>query len=335
MLSAFAAVNRAIKDRHPDLILATAPPIPTIINAWQASKKYKIPYVIDLRDTWPDNSPYIAYNHRIHYLPPPSITRRTGALFLQGIAPLYVGAIKASDGLIATTFSHAEELNARWGLRCHTMRNLANLNFAGLASEKENTTPWQHKTEQHRNARPLEVVYMGTIGRAQGLHTLLETAEELQKRDIPIHIHLQGQGAYAEHLKKESEARALPIDILPPIPSNKVQEVYNQADTILVPLEHWRPLKMSVPSKLFEIMQTGKHITAIAQGETAQIVQISSTGNTVPPDDPQALADLWEKLYKTPETLNVANNGKKWLAHNADPERELEKTRKFLYATVT
>ena len=44
----------SLKSYRPDLIFGTVPALPTSAVTWLASKKFKTPYVIDLRDAWPD-----------------------------------------------------------------------------------------------------------------------------------------------------------------------------------------------------------------------------------------------------------------------------------------
>ena len=44
----------SLKGYRPDLIFGTVPALPTSAVTWLASKRFRAPYVIDLRDAWPD-----------------------------------------------------------------------------------------------------------------------------------------------------------------------------------------------------------------------------------------------------------------------------------------
>lgn len=319
MMGAFPALRQAISDKRPDLIVATAPPIPTVMNAFAAHRKYGIPFVVDLRDAWPDNDRYIAETDRS--LPSPTLTRRVGGRLLRGLGPFYADAIKAADGLITTTFSHTRELNFRWGLRALTVRNLAGLDLDAKPLPARRVT----------SANPtLEALYMGNIGRAQGLYVLLRAMEILAERSVPVHVRLQGRGAHASFIRRQAEERGLPIEVHGRVPAEQVQAFYRRSDTLMVPLETWDPLAMTVPSKLFETMLTGRHITCIANGETRDIVLDSQAGDVVSPGDPAALADLWTDLQKDRSRLDVAGNGTRWLRANTNPEAELEAALDFL-----
>ena len=323
MLAALPVVRRAIADKRPDLIVATAPPIPPVMNALAAHNKYDIPFVVDLRDAWPDNDRYIAETDRS--LPSPTLTRRVGAKVLRAFGPFYTKAIEASDGVFTTTFSHAWELNFRWGLRTLVVRNLA-----GVDLESKPLPP--RVTEEDNPV--LEALYMGNIGRAQGLYTLLQTMEILAERKVPVHVRLQGRGAHAGFIRRQAEERGLNIEVHGRVPAEKVQAFYANSDTLLVPLETWPSLQMTVPSKLFETMLTGRHITCIAEGETRDIVMRSHAGDVVPPGDPKALADLWTALQKDRSRLAVAGNGTRWLRANTCPDQELEDALDFLEASA-
>lgn len=321
MAGAIPAIKRAIDDKTPDLIVATAPPIPAVINAFIAHQKFSIPYVIDLRDAWPDNDRYIAYTDPS--MPKPSWTRHTGALALRSLAPIYAQAIQQSDGLITTSHTHSSELCARWGLRTLAVRNLAGLDL--------NRAPLPQRVPSDDTLR---VLYMGNIGRAQGLHHLPDAMGILKKRNVPVHLRLQGRGAHIHYIRQQASAKGLNIEVRNPIPSSEIQKVYEQADTLLVSLENWDSLEMTIPSKLFETMLTGRHITCIARGAAAKIVTEAKAGDVVNPGDAEGLADLWTRLQANRELLDTKGQGRAWLATNAQPDSELEAAIDFLEATI-
>lgn len=321
MVGAIPTIKRAITEKTPDLIVATAPPIPAVINAYLAHRKFSIPYVIDLRDAWPDNDRYIAYTDPS--MPKPSLTRHTGALALRSLAPIYAQAIRQSDGLITTSRTHGSELCARWGLRTLVVRNLAGLDLSR-----------EPLPQRIVDDETLKVLYMGNIGRAQGLYSLLDTMEILKKRHVPVHLRLQGRGAHANFIHQQASARGLNIEVRKPIPSSEIQKVYEQADTLLVSLENWDSLEMTIPSKLFETMLTGRHITCIARGATAKIVKDANVGDVVNPGDVEGLANLWTRLQSNRELLDTKGRGRAWLAANAQPDSELEAAIDFLEATI-
>ena len=58
----------------------------------------------------------------------------------------------------------------------------------------------------------------------------------------------------------------------------------------------WKPLEWTVPSKLYEVMATSKHVSAMVAGEAAEVAVAGSAGFVVDPGDADALARQWMQL---------------------------------------
>ena len=54
MLWATAARRKIVAESQPDVVVETVPALPTVVVARLVSGFLKVPYVIDLRDAWPD-----------------------------------------------------------------------------------------------------------------------------------------------------------------------------------------------------------------------------------------------------------------------------------------
>src|SRR5699024_5237492 len=96
---------------------------------------------------------------------------------------------------------------------------------------------------------------------------------------------------------------------------------YEWADTVLVQLQSWAALEEAIPSKLFEIMAYGRHITASLNGEAADVVIESEAGDVVPAQDGSALQELLLNLYNNRTKLMVQGKGEAWLSRKARAER--------------
>ena len=95
-------------------------------------------------------------------------------------------------------------------------------------------------------------------------------------------------------------------------------EHYAWADTVLVSLRGWEPLHWTVPSKLYEVLSTGRHLTGMLAGEAAHIVEDTGGGHVVPPGDSAALATLWARLHHERALLEVGPAPREWVARHAD-----------------
>ncbi len=96
-------------------------------------------------------------------------------------------------------------------------------------------------------------------------------------------------------------------------PADALDEHYEWADTALVHLTDWEPLKRAVPSKTYELMSSGLHISGVVAGEAAEIIEKCNAGEVVPPERPEELAALWVHLANNPAALSVGNLGREWV----------------------
>jgi hypothetical protein len=75
-----------------------------------------------------------------------------------------------------------------------------------------------------------------------------------------------------------------------------------------------------VPSKLYEVLATGRHITALLDGEAADVVRSAQAGDVVPPEDVNALVDLWRDLQADRGRLAARQSGREWVTTHADDD---------------
>ena len=122
---------------------------------------------------------------------------------------------------------------------------------------------------------------------------------------------------------------AAPVEMRPTVPWDQVGQHYAWADTALVSLQDWPALSLTVPSKLYEIMAMGLHVSASVEGEARRIVEDAGCGDVTAPQDPEALAALWISLAADRSRLRVTG-GQRWLEDNADAEEMAQRYESLL-----
>jgi glycosyltransferase involved in cell wall biosynthesis len=161
----------------------------------------------------------------------------------------------------------------------------------------------------------LEVLYLGTVGRSQGLVGAVEAAARLGDR---VRLTVVGEGADRHEVAAAADRLGAPVRLLPPAFGPKLWQAYAEADTCLVSLQDWPSFTFTVPSKTYELLATGRHVSGAVAGEAAEIVTESGGGDVVPPGDPAALAALWSGLAADRSRLDVGPGPRKWVAAHAD-----------------
>jgi glycosyltransferase involved in cell wall biosynthesis len=143
------------------------------------------------------------------------------------------------------------------------------------------------------------VGYVGNIGLAQGLETLLEAAEHL--RGEPVAFLLMGEGVDKARLAALARARGLDaIHFLESRPRHEVPSVLATCDALLVILRQDPLFEITIPSKIYEYMAAGKPVLCSVGGEAATLVVESKCGLPVRPSDGRALAEGVRALMSDP-----------------------------------
>ncbi|MCQ2000404.1 glycosyltransferase family protein [Arthrobacter zhaoxinii] len=79
----------------------------------------------------------------------------------------------------------------------------------------------------------------------------------------------------------------------------------------------WQSFDITIPSKTYEILAVGRHVTAVLRGEARRVIEESGAGDVVAAD-PEAIAALWKDLHADRSRLVAGTSGRQWLEAHAD-----------------
>ena len=305
----FRGVNR------PDVVLGSVPGLPTLPAALAVGRVLHRPVVVELRDAWPDLLLSAAQWSQAPDCPSAvAQARRARRPHVVGqgarclLPPLITRLEREAAAVVTTTDSFAQVLRSRGVRRVVTVRNTGATVQAGRTG-----------ADRHRSDGVLKVLYLGTVGRAQGLGFAVRAAHIAQRNGTPVVLRIVGDGAQLQEVATLARRLGAPVEIHPAVPWTEVDQHYAWADTALVSLQNWPAMSVTVPSKLYEIMSAGVHVCASVDGEARRIVEDAGCGDVTAPQDPQALASLWGALAADRSRLDVAG-GRRWLVDHADAE---------------
>jgi colanic acid biosynthesis glycosyl transferase WcaI len=143
--------------------------------------------------------------------------------------------------------------------------------------------------------------YIGTHGMAHRLDVVLETARLLKDHDN-IRFLFVGDGADKQNLVKIAGDLGLSnVVFQDQIPRAEIPEYYAACDLCLVPLRKAELFTKNIPSKIYEIMASGRPILISTEGESRRLVEISGTGLGSKPEDPRGLAEKILYLKENPQ----------------------------------
>lgn len=314
-----------LKGYQPDVVIGTVPALPTSVVTLLVAKRYRVPYIIDLRDAWPEllknSSDWNAGTGRR------SVRERVANLgALQALSKatekMMWRSLRYADGIITTSRDLELHLKETLSPKAHghirrydTIRNVF-----------PPKTMYEPRDKGQRQQSHLNVLYAGTIGRAQRLDNALNAAQIATERGYQVNVRFVGDGASWNMLRDQVDQSNLPVSIEHRLPANDLNVHYEWADTALVHLTDWEPLSRTIPSKAYELMSMRIHISAVVAGEAARLIEELHAGHVVEPENPEALAQLWIDLIDDRSKLSISTEGQAWVEHQRNevvPERFL------------
>ncbi len=135
----------------------------------------------------------------------------------------------------------------------------------------------------------IALVYAGTLGRAQGLESLITACAETQ--DLNVVCLIAGSGTEAGRLKALAEERgAGNVRFLGRLPQAMMSSLMAASDLNYVALNTDPLAAVTMPSKMQATLAAARPILGSVTGDAARVVQESGGGWAVPPGDVAALA---------------------------------------------
>jgi len=287
-VDAVLSLPAALKATRPDVVIATVPALPTLIVGYAVSKIRGVPFVVDLRDAWPD------------------LLRESQVLKWRWLEPMVSHAlaylVKRSDLLVTVTLGLAIKMRLNGVKNVATIANGVEIERPEVAIDNEPRT------------HTLRVLYLGNIGRSQGLETLIEAASILGNK---VSVRIVGNGTEKRRLAELADELEVNVDFREPVYGDLVLENYAWADTCVVSLRpDWPSFEHTVPSKLYELLYLDRHITGMVRGEAAGIIIAAESGEVVGQSVP-ALVEYLANLAANPDKLTTNNHGSRWVKKNA------------------
>lgn len=269
--------------RRPDVIVATSPQFFTPCAGWAVSVLRRRPFVFELRDLWPDSILAVG-------------AMKEGG-FIRSLRRLEYFLYRKAVRIVSVTESFRKVL-ARNGI------DEAKIAVVPNGVDLDNYTPGEKPPAleaQLRMEGKFVAAYVGTIGMAHGLGTLLDAAERLRGR-TDIAFVLVGTGA--EHAALASRCRERGLDnvvFVGAVSKAEVREYWKLCDVAVVLLKDSPLFAHVIPSKMFEAMGMERPIILGVRGESRQIIESAQAGLVITPESVEELVAALVALADDPE----------------------------------
>lgn len=257
----------------PDEIIISSLSLFPVLNAYLWAKKFKIGFIFEIRDIWPLTLVEVGGFSKYHPL----------VLVLGLFEKFGYKKAKAVVSVLPKAYLHMEK-------RGMAKEKFAYIPNGVLLEEVANYESISKEVEAQIPQNKFIVGYLGTLGIANALDTLLKSAKAL-KEEKNIHFVLVGEGNEKEVLEKYVQKENLKnITFIDAIAKIQVQSILSYFDACYISAKKKEIYKYGVsPNKLFDYMYASKPIIyAIESGEN--LVEIAHCGLSVEAENEEALS---------------------------------------------
>lgn len=285
----YCATKQALKERNVDLIYATSTPLTIGAVALFIHKIKGWKYIFEVRDLWPE-------------------------------FPIQVGAIRnkclieALRKLEALIYHHAEHIvalspgMADGVLKCKIPETkvtvIPNMSKVDIFYPHERIYTQFDKYGIDKSK--FNVAHVGSMGVANGLMTVMESARYLQDilKNGYINFIMVGDGATKPMLEQfVRDNELLNVRFIGEYGTSDVAEILNCCDVSLTSFKNLPILYTNSPNKLFDSLSAGKPIVVNSAGWTKDLVEKHCCGFYANPNNPSDLANKLVDLSKDSAAL--------------------------------
>ncbi len=243
----------------PDVVIATSPQLLCALAGWWLAWCMRVPFVFEVRDLWPESLAAVGAGGE-------------GSALHRVLAAIAGFLYRRSHHIVVVTPAFKEHLIRVWKVPAQKISVVAN----GVETNLFRPCP---PTIVPGTERRFVICYIGTMGWAHGLETLIAAAERL-RRSFPEAMFLMiGEGADKERIVELAAAQGLTnICFLGEQPREQIPAYIAGSDICLVMLRKTELFKTVIPTKLLEYMACEKPVIVAVDGEARQVVEAAGGG---------------------------------------------------------
>ena len=307
-----SAAVRGLSLPRPNVIIGSSPQLLVGLAACWLAFARQAPFVFEVRDLWPESLIAVGVGSEN------SILNKT----LSAIAGFLY---KHSDHVVVVTSAFKDHLVEHWRVLPEKISVVEN----GVETELFAPQPADARLslrQQLEAEGKFLVCYVGTMGMAHGLETLLDAADQLRQEKPIVLFLLVGEGAEKERIKAIAQSRGLSnVRFLDQQPRERIPAIISASDAGLVLLKKTDVFKTVIPTKMLEFMSCARPVILGVEGQAQKIVEEAGAGIVIEPEKSSALAHAIKRLagdLSLGETLG--KNGREYIVRRFSRKQTAE-----------
>lgn len=306
-MGSFAAVFflAGLFKKKPDVLVASSPHLFTAFAGWMLSKIKGCPFVLEVRDLWPD-----------------SLIKMGGLnnkAVVRMLTWMELFLYRHADKIIVLT-EHQRKFIRDKGIDENKIELIPN----GIVVGSWQPDPSKRAEFRRKMGVPEDefvAIYTGAHGPANALEYVVKAGRHLKPG---ISIVLIGDGPEKEKLLKIKQEEGLDnIHLLDPVPKSQIFDYTYAADCGIISLADNEVFRGARPNKLFDYTFIGLPIVSTVDGEVREIVEKNEVGVFAGAEDPEGLARAIDQMRQlTPEQKErIRKNGQDYIDREGDRKK--------------
>lgn len=290
--------SKKLKDK-PDIIYASSPHPFNGLAGMYLARKYKCPFILEIRDLWPET--WVAMG---------ATTKKS--ILYKVFAYIEKVLYKNADKIVTLTANKDYYISV--GVDEKKVEIVSN----GVDLEKYDSLV-DEESPIELSENKFNILYTGAHGTANCLEFILEVAKLL--KDDNIMFNLIGEGEKKEELIKKAEEYNLKnIKFYPPINKNFIPSTLKNGDAMILPVRNKPLYKYGIsPNKMYEYFASSRPI--IFSGNVANdMVKEANAGISVEAENIEKIKKAILSLYNMSRDKRevLGKNGRKYVEENYD-----------------
>lgn len=301
-----AAVTGSFLER-PDVVIATSPQLLVGLSGWWAAKMKRTRFVLEVRDLWPESLAAVGVGNANSFLHR-ALGKMAGFLY------------RKAKRIVVVTPAFREHLTRVWRVPAEKISVVQNGVETGLFSPRDCDMELR---KQSGGEGKFVVSFIGTMGLAHGLETVIAAAEKLGSMAPDVLFMLVGEGADRERIAAMAAEKTLKnICFVGQQARERIPAYIAASDACLVVLRKSEVFETVIPTKMLEFMACARPVILGVGGQAKEIMERSGGGVCVEPGNVDELCSAILQLRERPSLGEaMGRSGREYIVRNLSRER--------------
>lgn len=293
-----SAAGTGLFAERPDVIIASSPQLLVGLSGWWLARCKRSRFVFEVRDLWPESLAAVGVGN-------------ADSLVYRTLARIAAFLYRNSDHIVVVTPAFKEYLVQHLQVRPEKISVVEN----GVEAELFCPRAESNLRVRLGAEEKFVVSYIGTMGNAHGLQTLVEAAAQLQNTAPNILFLLVGEGAEKGSLVSLVRSRGLTnLRFVDQQSREEIPAYICASDACVVLLKKSEIFKTVIPSKMLEFMSCARPVILGVEGQARQILEEAQAGICIEPGNLPQLAQAVLRLAGDAQLReSLGRNGRRYV----------------------